>query len=160
MIKKNKLLIALIVLALSLAGFSSTPADTPAGTGAKDDPFLMVVTGEFTKAKMAEVLAEIDSAKKYVSLDLSPMTGDVFDFEFLQENGEDYIMFLKLPGTSKSIVGTDGFFYGGRFLNLKSINIGNSVASIGREAFSGCIGLTSVTIPDKRKMTHFTQLQG
>jgi len=54
-----------------------------AGTGAKDDPVLMVVTGEFTEAKMAEVLAEIDSAGKYVNLDLSPMTGGIFDLEFL-----------------------------------------------------------------------------
>ena len=37
--------------------------------------------------------------------------------------------------------------------------IPNSVTSIGDEAFRECNGLTSITIPDKRKMTHFTQLQ-
>jgi hypothetical protein len=81
---KNKLLNTLLVLALTLAGFSNTLADTPAGTGTKDDPVLMVITGEFTRAKIAEVLTEIYSSKKYVILDLSPMTGDVFDLEFLR----------------------------------------------------------------------------
>jgi hypothetical protein len=135
MIKKNKPLITLMVLALTLAGCSSMPA---AGTGTKDDPVLMVITGEFTEAKMAEVLAEIDSAKKYVSLDLSPMTGDVFDLEFLQGNGEEYIVSLKLPDATKSIAGFDGDL------------------PVGFRLFSSLI---SITIPDKRKMTHFTQLQ-
>jgi hypothetical protein len=42
--------------------------------------------------------------------------------------------------------------------SLISITIPNSVTSIGGYAFA-YTGLTSVTIPDKRKMTHFTQLQ-
>jgi hypothetical protein len=88
MIKNNTLLIALMVLVLTLADCSSTPANTPSGTGTKDDPVLMVVTGEFTEAKMAEVLAEIDDVKKYVILDLSPMTGDVFNLDYLRGNGD------------------------------------------------------------------------
>jgi hypothetical protein len=46
------------------------------------------------------------------------------------------------------------------FTNNKSITkvtIPNSVTSIA--GFYGCTSLTSVSIPDKRKMTHFTQLQ-
>jgi hypothetical protein len=141
MIKKNKPLITLMVLALTLAGCSSMPA---AGTGAKDDPVLMVVTGEFTKAKMAEVLAEINSAKKYVNLDLSPMTGDVFDIAFLQKNGQEYIASLKLPGTAKNIVSSD--FYIDRFPSLTSVTISNSVTSIGQSAFSVCTGLTAINV--------------
>jgi len=37
---------------------------------------------------------------------------------------------------------------------------GSTFTSIGKDAFYQCYRLTSVTIPDKRKMTHFTQLQG
>jgi len=159
MINKNKPLIAIFALALTLAGCSSIPADTPAGTGAKDDPVLMVVTGEFTEAKMAEVLAKIDSAGKYVSLDLSLMTGDVFDLEFLQNKGMNYIVSLKLPGAAKSIIGgSDDGFWSDRLNSLTSVTIPDGVTSIGWNAFGGT-GLTSVTIPDKRKMTHFTQLQ-
>jgi hypothetical protein len=38
--------------------------------------------------------------------------------------------------------------------------LGSRVISIGGGAFRGSTGLVSVAIPDKRKMTHFTQLQG
>ena len=37
---------------------------------------------------------------------------------------------------------------------------GSTFTSIGERAFYDCFRLTSITIPDKRKMTHFTQLQG
>jgi len=41
-----------------------------------------------------------------------------------------------------------------------TFTIPDSVTSIESRAFASCTGLVSVTIPDKRKMTHFTQLQG
>jgi len=42
-----------------------------------------------------------------------------------------------------------------------SLNIsGNALTTIPNEAFLGCATLSAITIPDKRKMTHFTQLQG
>jgi len=136
-----------MVLALTLAGCSSMPA---AGTGTKDDPVLMVVTGEFTEAKMTEVLAEINGAKKYVSLDLSPMTGDVFDLEFLNKNGQEYIVSLKLPGAAKSIAGFYGDYFDGVFISfhlfssLTSVTIPDSVTSISWAAFAGCSSLASV----------------
>jgi hypothetical protein len=144
--KKNKLLIPLMVLAFTLAGCSSIPADTPAGTGTKDDPILMVATGEFTKAKIVEVLAEINGAKKYVSLDLSPMTGDVFDLAFLQKNDQEYIVSLKLPGTATSIAGSGSGLYVDRFPSLISVSIPSSVIGIGIGAFSGCFGLSMINV--------------
>jgi hypothetical protein len=95
----------------------------------------MVVTGKFTKAKMAEVLTEISSAKKYVILDLSPMTGDIFDLEFLQKEGMNYIVSLKLPGATKSIItGTDGYFFGYRFSSLTYVTFQNTIPSSGFSA--------------------------
>ena len=45
----------------------------------------------------------------------------------------------------------------GKFLSLI---LSGSITNIGKEVFSHCDSLVSITIPDKRKMTHFTQLQG
>jgi len=106
----------------------------------------MVVSGEFTEAKMVEVLAEINSAKKYVNLDLSPMTGFVFDLLFLQREGMNYIVSLKLPGAIKDI--NNGVRFIGRFSNLTSVTIPNGVTSIGNYAFYNCTGLASITIPN------------
>ena len=50
-----------------------------------------------------------------------------------------------------------------RELRIKYVNLdlsGSTFTGIGNGAFAGCSGLTSITIPSKRKMTHFTQLQG
>ncbi len=52
-----------------------------------------------------------------------------------------------IPNSVTSI-GSDAFSY---CLGLTSIDIPNSVTSIGDRAFSGCTGLTSVTIPDSVK---------
>jgi len=42
-----------------------------------------------------------------------------------------------------------------------SLNLtGNALTTIGEDAFKDCKKLRIITIPDKRKMTHFTQLQG
>ena len=140
--KKNKLLIAFTVLIFALIVCSSTSA----GTGTKDDPVSMVVTGEFTRAKMTEVLAEINGAKKYVSLDLSPMTCDVFDLEFLQRNGQEYVVSLKLPGATTSIVGSGSGLYLDRFSGLASVTIPKGVTSIWVGAFSGCTSLTAINV--------------
>jgi hypothetical protein len=140
--KKNKLLIAFTVLIFALVVCSSTSA----GTGTKDAPVLMVVTGDFTKAKMAEVLDEINGAKKYVSLDLSPMTGDVFDLEFLQKNGQEYIVSLKLPGAARSMFTEPNTWGPDRFSSLITITISDSVTSIGSAAFSGCTGLSVINV--------------
>ena len=39
-------------------------------------------------------------------------------------------------------------FFGFRFLGIESVEIPDSVTSIGSGAFAGCTGLTSITIPD------------
>jgi len=153
---KNKLLIALMVLTFALADCSSVSASTPAGTGTKDDPVLMVVTGEFSKDKMSEVLAEINVAKKYVILDLSQMTGDMFDLDFLNSNGKEYIVSLKLPGVAKSIVGPDGLRAEDWYPNITTVTIPKSVTDIGVGAFSGCTSLAAINV-DAANMAYSSQ---
>jgi len=101
MVKKYKLLIALMVLILTLAGCSSIPAETPAGTG------------------------------------------DLFDLLFLNGNGEEYIVSLKLPSAARSIAGSG--HYVDRLPGLKTVSIPNSVTTIEQNAFIGCTSLASVT---------------
>ena len=58
-----------------------------------------------------------------------------------------------IAGCKTSIIPTDGVTSIGDYAfsgcsGLTSVTIGNGVTSIGKYAFSGCIGLTSITIPD------------
>jgi hypothetical protein len=83
-----------------------------------------------------EITLAITSSGKYLSLDLSrsPIT-TIPDFAFRDKY------------TKEGCTGLIG------------IILPKNVTSIGDSAFYYCTGLKSVTIPDKRKMTHFTQLQ-
>jgi hypothetical protein len=69
---------------------------------------------------------------------------------------------LNLSGSALTSIPYRAFYDGSTkkgCVPLVAITIPSSVTSIEASAFYGCAGLTSVTIPDKRKMTHFTQLQ-
>jgi uncharacterized repeat protein (TIGR02543 family) len=95
----------------------------------------------------------IQSAKKYVILDLSDCTfeGNTITGNYFTPSGNDmnimkaneYIKSIILPSTLDSI-GTAAF-YGCTYLT--SVTIPSSVSSIGAGAFENCSGLTSLTIP-------------
>ena len=56
-----------------------------------------------------------------------------------------------IPSSLKAVTVTGGNILAGAFsgcTGLTSVTIGNSVTSIGGSAFSGCTGLTSITIPN------------
>jgi len=56
-----------------------------------------------------------------------------------------------LPNIAKAITSA------GKYVSLSFS--GSTLTTIPDRAFSGCAPLAAITIPDKRKMTHFTQLQ-
>ena len=62
----------------------------------------------------------------------------------------------RLEGLPVTGIGTSAF----KGKDILNITIPSVVIRIWVSAFEGCRSLASITIPDKRKMTHFTQLQG
>ncbi|MDR2445308.1 MAG: leucine-rich repeat domain-containing protein [Spirochaetaceae bacterium] len=106
------------------------------------------------------LLTAINSAGKYVALDLSActMAGNaqgVMEFDpDTFDAGKNRIVSLVLPGAAQSVkAGTEGagqdapvpaFRY---FTSLKSIE-GANITSIGDHAFSGCAALTTLRLPD------------
>jgi hypothetical protein len=101
----------------------------------------------------ATINSTVESAGKYVKLDLSACTavGNTIrggfetpannHFNIIKSNV--YIKGITLPSTLTSI--GEGAFYG--CSGLTSVTIPGSVTSIGEGAFAYCSGLTSVTIP-------------
>jgi len=109
---------------------------------------------------LEKIAAAINSAGKYVSLNLSGNAlTTIPNYAFSDESTAKGCVTLTAISIPDSVTSIGSFaFYG--CTSLTSIIIPNSVASIGSVAFGDCTNLASVTIPDKRKMTHFTQLQG
>ena len=86
---------------------------------------------------LKEVL--LNASSKFVSLDLSGST--------LTAIPDNAFYYIDIPANTS---------YG--CVTLVAIILPNSVTSIGEQAFNLCY-LASLNIPNKRKMTHFTQLQ-
>jgi hypothetical protein len=97
-----------------------------------------------------QLLAAINAAGKFVTLDLSActMSGTGFDPDKTVTIGKDKITGIVLPNTARTIAaGTDlgnPAFKG--FTGLKSI-AGAGITTVGNFAFAGCTGLTSVSLP-------------
>jgi len=128
------------------------PANTP------DKPIR--VTMKANAPMIPNIVAAINSAGKYVSLNISGNAlTTIPDNAFYDESTDKgcvLLVAITIP-TSVTSIGKNAFT---DCTDLTSFIIPNSVTSIGDSAFARCTGFTSVTIPDKRKMTHFTQLQG
>jgi hypothetical protein len=115
-----------------------------------DEPIKVAGTPKFAIRNIAET---ISASGKYVSLDLSGSVLKTIPEDAFK--GCKGLVTIIIPDSVKSI-GISAF---SRCTSLKSVTIGNGVKTLGDNAFFECTSLTNVTIPDKRKMTHFTQLQ-
>ena len=97
-----------------------------------------------------ELLVAINTASKYVDLDLSmcSMTGTEFDPDDSITTGKNKITAITLPDTAISIVdGTYPYNLPFRsFTNLMSVS-GAGVTSIGNDAFFNCYALERVSLP-------------
>jgi hypothetical protein len=114
------------------------------------DPIPLPVELDFgtTGNGWADILSAINTAGRYVALDLSACTGVTeFDPNGTTSGGKDKIVSLVLPDTTESIK-EDGFnsLTFRNFTNLKMVS-GASVKSIGYSAFRGCTTLTMVSLP-------------
>ena len=122
---------------------------TQAGTTA--DPIPLILAFENVEDLDETLFSVINSANKYVSLDLSActMTTTAFatgatGFSSMTNTPARMVVSMVLPDTAKSI-GNYAFY---QCRNLTSVTIPDSVTSIGNNAFYYCSSLTSVTIPD------------
>jgi len=116
------------------------PANSP------DKP--IKVTMNANAPMMKKIAMAINSAGKYVSLNLSGNTLiTIPDYAFFDEDegiGCDTLTAITIPDSVTSI-GKCAFQ---DCSSLASVTIPNSVTRIGPSAFSGCASLASVTIPD------------
>jgi hypothetical protein len=93
-----------------------------------------------------QLLAAIDTAGKFVTLDLTPctMTGTEFDPYYSVSTGKDKIVSIILPDAARKIPHSLLIFQ--HFSNLKSV-AGVTITEIGDYAFSRCTSLTSASFP-------------
>ena len=96
-----------------------------------------------------QLLDAINSANKYVELDLSlcTMSGTEFNPDDTVPAGKDKIVKPILPGTAESIAGwSDSASTLKHFSNLESVE-GRRIVEIGEGAFYDCTSLTSASFP-------------
>jgi hypothetical protein len=96
----------------------------------------------------ADLLAAIQGAYKYVSLDLSACSMGGMEFDPGTANtGEEYVVSLTLPDVAISVKsGTNSDPTFRFFSSLKELN-GEQVTSIGTYAFDNCTSLEEVSLP-------------
>jgi uncharacterized repeat protein (TIGR02543 family) len=127
--------------------------ETQAGTTANPANLSMQMDlGTMTQADSGwrQILAALNTAGKYVDLDLSccTMSGTVFNPDYSVSTGKDKIVSIALPNTAISITAgssnTTSAFY--RFTALKSFS-GMGLTSIGNYAFHSRASLTQTSLP-------------
>jgi hypothetical protein len=123
---------------------------TRSGGNELDDPIPVKVNIHlYSSISWNNLLTALDTAGKYVALDLSTSTFSVFfNFNATRDTegnpGKEKIVSLILPDTINTI--GNGAFE--NFSNLTSIIIPDSVTSMGYRVFWGCGNLTNITIPE------------
>jgi hypothetical protein len=120
------------------------------GGGSPADPVFLPVELELSAVNWTGVLDAINTAGKFVALDLSAsaITGTTFDPDYTVSTGKDKIVSLILPAAAMSIAaGTgSGSAAFGHFAGLKSVS-GANITTVGDDAFIGCNALTTVNLP-------------
>ena len=132
---------------------------TSRGGSHSSDPIVLVIELQLTDPMWQDILAAIDTAQKFVSLDLATCTRSGTDtggglrsngnFDPLRDinTGKDKIVNLTLPLLATGIIAitySDPIFR--NFTALKTVT-GRGVSSIGASLFSGCTALTSISFP-------------
>jgi len=127
----------------------------------EDDPLSLSINIDL--GIWQELLEVIETAQKYVGLDLSQcgMSGTVFNPDSGISAGKDKIVSIILPNKATEIVkGTSeatSAFRG--FANLKSFS-GANLAAIGAYAFYGCSKLALTKLPDSLTKINSYSFQG
>ncbi|MDR1587571.1 MAG: leucine-rich repeat protein [Treponema sp.] len=118
------------------------------GGGSADNPVSLSVNVGIP-GDWANLLAAIETAGKYVALDLSTgaMTGAEFDpLSGVSGAGEAYIVSLTLPAAATGVkAGSEALSFR-HFTSLKSVS-GANVTSIGDYAFYKCAALKTLSFP-------------
>jgi hypothetical protein len=121
------------------------------GGDAPDNPVPLALHENLASGGWAAILSAIESAGKYVALDLSgcAMSGTEFD-PGASDAGADKVAALILPDAALSVKAGTSSYYGNptfkAFTSLASIS-GAGVETVGRYAFEGCSSLTTVSLP-------------
>ncbi|MDR1867537.1 MAG: leucine-rich repeat protein, partial [Treponema sp.] len=119
------------------------------GGGSANNPVLLTVDFNVS-TNWASLLTTIQSANKYVALDLSActMNGTEFDPDNTNATGKDKIVSLILPTAAQSIKGVyfTGYPVFKNFTALKEIS-GLNITTIGENAFANCSALVTANFP-------------
>ncbi len=129
--------------------FTSTP-DTCTITGINDNTVTEMVVPDYVTSISKGAFGECLHLESIILPFVSGTSNTLFGYIFGASNYSDNSSYV--PSSLKTVVITGGTsigydaFYG--CSGLTSITIPDSVTSIGGSAFYGCSGLTSITIPD------------
>ena len=140
------------------------------GGTAENDPVELKVEFELSGTNYTTMFTAINSADKYVSLDLSKCTGSDADINSggLNTNGQftpgspittpgvTRIVDFVIPDAATALYSSGGAVYFTQFTNLKTFKAANStLGGAGTVSISGFAGLTKLTTVDAPKATGF-----
>lgn len=123
---------------------------TEAEGGTQENPANLQLALQLTDSNWTSILSALQTVEKYVNLDLSAGTrsdantgGGLHSdggFDARPSSGTDdgkaFVVSITLPEAAESIVNGDGSPTFGNFTNLKQINFGNGIKTIGNDAFA------------------------
>jgi hypothetical protein len=142
-------------IATGIGNYFTPPLPDNTGDGSNvNNPIILPVDIDLASGGWTTLLGAIQTANKYVALDLSDcdMTGTEFDPESgtSNNNGKDKIVSLILPDKAESIAaGTSSAYTFQNFTNLKSVS--GKAKEIGVYAFPYC-ALETVSLPEAQSI--------